>query len=362
MFILFASPKAYIEKLTNYERTSCSLTYFEQYNCLTVERTVINYLIENCTLIEYLSLSIDVTVQIPLLVRQLRNLRELNLNIPNDRLRCCFRNLATIFQSIGERAIKLRVNGLPVKSLADKKVNKFKVDREEIYTITYEQLQTSNKLLDYGIDDLRFYFNNFKEIEITEKTLHVIKPLFIYDLVLKRVRKMTYHFKNRNSASYFIDNFFPKIPNLEHLFVAEIENLTENQLNKLPVLFPQVTFLELHAYKSVSFPIEFIGSFSQLQTIIIKNNGFIKEANFHRIIEKLSYLTSIEVDPIYAELFSFVEQRSKAHPEVVCHLHHFSIDEVKNSPVHFNNICIENHYWPDIHYFEPFNGHNYQFD
>lgn len=97
---------------------------------------------------------------------------------------------------------------------------------------------------------------------------------------------MTYHFSNRNSANYFFEKFFPKIPNLEHLFIAEIENLTTSQLDQLPVLFPKISNLELHSYKPVEFRIEFIQHFEYLQILVIQSSGFLKD-NLHNIVKDL---------------------------------------------------------------------------
>lgn len=135
----------------------------------------------------------------------------------------------------------------------------------------------------------------FSEIEITEKAPVICRLLFLYDdLVLKRLKKMTYHFKNRNSANYFFDTFFRKMPNLEHLFIAEIENLSEEQLNKLPVLFPRLTNLEMHAYRPLEFLIEFIRDLPYLQTLVIRSNGFVR-MSLHHIVKGLQYLTNFEI-------------------------------------------------------------------
>lgn len=118
--------------------------------------------------------------------------------------------------------------------------------------------------------------------------------LFHHDLILKRLKKMTFHFKNRNTANYLFDKFFEKMPNLEHLFIAEIENLTEEQVNKLPVLFPKLTNLEMHAYRPVEFPIEFIRDLPYLQTLVIRSNGFL-QTSLHHIVKDLQYLTNLEI-------------------------------------------------------------------
>lgn len=145
-----------------------------------------------------------------------------------------------------------------------------------------------------GRHQLNFGFLFFAEIEITEKTPTIIRPMIFYDLVLKRLRKMTYHYKNRNSSNFFFDMLFPKVPGLVHLFIAEVENLTEEQLNKLPALFPLLTNLEMHAYKSDTFPIDFIGQFEYLQILVIKSNGFLRE-HLHEVVKDLQYLINFEI-------------------------------------------------------------------
>lgn len=115
---------------------------------------------------------------------------------------------------------------------------------------------------------------------------------------------MTYHFKNRNSAKYFFDAFFQKLPNVVHLFVAEVENLTEEQFNQLPRLFPQLTNLEMHAYKPVVFPIDFIREFRLLQILVIQSNGFLRE-RLHEIVKDMEYLTNLEIGIVYLLCSSF---------------------------------------------------------
>ena len=84
------------------------------------------------------------------------------------------------------------------------------------------------------------------------------------------------------------------MPNVVHLFIAEVENLSEEQLNKLPSLFPQLINLEMHAYKPIAFPIEFIREFRLLQIFVVQSNGFLRD-RLHEIVKDMPYLTNLEI-------------------------------------------------------------------
>ena len=137
------------------------LKYFEQYHHSCVDRSLINILLIACPKIEYLSLSLGNALKIPQLVQNLAGLRELNLNIPNDKLKFCWKYKPTIFKAIAKRDVVFRINGLPVKR-TNTRTTRFRVDPDELYLITYEQLSLANQLNDYSMDELKFYFNNFK--------------------------------------------------------------------------------------------------------------------------------------------------------------------------------------------------------
>lgn len=140
---------------------SYPLRYFEQYHYSCVDRTFLDLLLTACPALEYLTLSLNNTSKIPRLIQRMANLKELNLNIPNEFLKSCFKHKPAIFKKIGKRDVCVRINGLAVRK-ADVRTAKFRVDPDELYLITYEQLCKSNQLTDYSRDELEFYFNNFK--------------------------------------------------------------------------------------------------------------------------------------------------------------------------------------------------------
>lgn len=329
-----------------------NLEYFEHYHYSIVDRNLVDFLIKHCPLIERLTLSLNNLAKISYMVQRFTNLKEINLNIPNENLKFCFKYKETIFRTIANRGIMFRINGLIVKQ-TDINYHKFKIDPDELFLITYEKLSKVNELVGYDRSDLEFYFNNFKEIEIIEKTILPIKALFLYNLNLNRIRKMTYHFRNRNSCNYFFDVFFKKMPNIEHLFIAEVEKISEDHLNKLPILFPKLANLELHAYEPISFPIQFIGQLTFLQTLVIQSNGFLGES-LHEVVKDLQFLTNFEIDPIYSEIIDYVQKKSNQFKEIRCHLHPFS-SEIKTYPIRVNEVCRERHAWFDDHIFEEFN-------
>lgn len=158
---------AFIERIDNEciqlpAGTFYPLEYFEQYHYTCSDRSLLDFLLIACPSIEYLTLSLSNVSRIPQLVQSLASLKELNLNVPNEKLKFCFKFKSTIFKAIGKRDVIFRINGLPVKK-ADTRITKFRVDPDELYLITYEQLSLANQLDDEHCEnELQFYFNNFK--------------------------------------------------------------------------------------------------------------------------------------------------------------------------------------------------------
>ena len=96
-----------------------------------------------------------------------------------------------------------------------------------------------------------------------------------------------------------------------------------------------------------------------LQQIIIKSGGFIVTAGFHKVIRNLKYLSHLEVDPIYYELYDFLyEQLRKLW--VHCHLRAFASEPVER-PATIDSVCFQRHTVQDGFIFEYFNDHNYRF-
>lgn len=140
---------------------SYPLIYFEQYHYSCVDRTFLDLLMSSCPSLEYLTLSLNNTSKLPRLVQRTANLKELNLNIPNEFLKSCFKYKPNIFKKIGKRDVIVRINGLVLRK-SDTRTLHFQVDPDELFLITYEQLCRSNNLTDYSKEELEFYFNNFK--------------------------------------------------------------------------------------------------------------------------------------------------------------------------------------------------------
>lgn len=348
--------------------SSFPLGYLEQYHYMTMHRTVFDFLASHCrATLRRLTCTTNDPAACNRLVQNCVRLLELNLNIENQHLDAFFphrteaKQSVLFAQAIAERQLLLRINGLVVR-LPDSKPTKFAVDPDEVFLTTYDQLLTANELTGYSKNELRFYFNNFKEIEIAteQQPIQPIKHLVAYDLMLKRVKNLTFHFKNKSSCCYFFELFFRRLPNVEHLFIAEVENLTEYQLNKLPVLFPKLSNLELHVgRKDGRFALGFICKLTGLQRIIIKSGGFIVTAGFGEVIKNLKYLSHLEVDPIYYDLFDFLfEQLRKLW--VQCHLHAFTSDPVER-PATMDGVCFQRHTFNEGFIFEYFNDHNYRF-
>lgn len=340
-------------------RSSFPLQYLEMYHYLVLDRTVVDFLAVFCRAsLRCLTCTTADPAGFARLVENCTQLTELNLNIENQHLNAFFASKMKLWVS----GLRLRFNGLVVRE-SDDVPSKFHVDSDEVYLITYDQLLNANTLTGYSRNELRFYFNNFKEIEIAtdQQPIQPVKHLVAYDLILRRIKNVSFHFKNKSSCCYFFELFFRRLPNVMHLFIAEVENLTEYQLNKLPVLFPKLRNLELHVYQpNGRFPLEFIAKLHCLEKIIIKCDGFIRSSRFHRVIKDLKYLSHLEVDPIYYELYDFLFEQFRKLPRVQCHLHPFTSKLVER-PATMDGICFQRHPPKDGFIFEYFNDHNYRF-
>lgn len=335
------------------------LEYVEQYHYRALDWSLVEFLAVHCRdSLRCLTCTASDPAGFVRLVQNCGRLTELNLNIENQHLGAFF----AIKTKLWTEHRRLRFNGLPVRE-SDNVPAKFQVDPDEVMLITYDQLLKANSLTGYSRNELRFYFNNFREIEIAtdQQPIQPIKHLVAYDLMLRRIKNVSFHFKNKSSCCYFFEVFFRRLPNVEHLFIAEVENLTAYQLNKVPVLFPKVRNLELHVYRANGrFPLEFIGRLPDLQKIIIRCDGFIYKAGFHRVIKDLKYLSHLELDPVYYELFDFLFDQARRLPEVQCHLHEFTSKKVER-PATMDGICFQRHPPKDGFIFEYFNDHNYRF-
>lgn len=257
-----------------------SWTKFEHVGFKSCPMNILIYLVQRAPLIEELQLTLsDVTFVLSYLAI-FNKLKKLHLNITIDNFNNCLEQLESALPSIIDRNIQLKLNGLPF----------FDIDQRVFVDYPFKT-NYHNLCKNYDIDkeDLRYFFDNFRDVEILERSSAKIKSLKKFNL--NNVSKLKY--KCDENSKYLISKFFVRIPNLEHLIMFKIELLQQEQINSLTTLWPNLMSIDLSASSMLKLDTKFLESFKNLSEIKFENLNFLNETNFKFVIRRLIHLNQL---------------------------------------------------------------------
>ena len=279
------SSKHFMTPVFDEIHTQLNWTRFEHLNTDPCPSNVLDYVFENAPFIEELTLT-TLNIKFVASLDQLSKLKVLNMNIVPKHLEFCLEQIPLFSNIIIEKRLKLRVNGLPVFDL-----NHLKVFIDEPFKSNYYRLSRNYDLREK--DDLKYFFNNFTKIEMLDDTSTKMKTLKRFDLKLNNVKLIRYK-ANAQQSAYLFRKFFTRIPNLEELEISSVENLNQDLLNQLPVLWPNLMTIHLHASKMCRMDVKFFESFGSLSDISLENLNFHNDTNFKYVVRRLTHINQLK--------------------------------------------------------------------
>lgn len=245
-------------------------------------------------------------------LKKFAKLKKLNLNILPGHFTSCLNEFHALLPGLIAKGLTIRINGLLVQDLEASTVDDLRVFVDQPLKTTYQKL---NKTLMWPKDDVKYFFDNFSELEILEHTsskIHSLKRFRLSNVSVLRYRA-------DENSEYLFTKLFVKVPNLERLELSEVSNLEQSQFDLLPTLWPNLMSIDLRSTSMRRVDVKFLESFKCLCAIHFENLNFLNDACFQFVVNRAKFLNQlITVNCRFNQkkTYDFFMKKINKHPSV----------------------------------------------
>ena len=309
-----------LDELNNEDNIKIKWLDFELNGSMEISDYFFAFLIENCLLIENLSINLTDLDEAILLVRNLKSLKRLKFNCkikePTE-FKVKLEELIRLINDLSnkDRNLKVQFNGLELN--VNRQLNKYLIIKDqEFNNLYYFDLIKIDQLfrnMEIELPDLKSLFNWIKTIHIKQN----LKSLRILSFDLNFVNVKQLFFKAFDQDEKINDEhlrlLFNKLPFLQSIDIDYVQRLSQTTLNCLSNGWPSLKELNLSSNLKKEINLEFLSSLNRLERAEFFACKFEEQTDLNELIVGLKYFcylnitncdNLINVDKIYITMYT----------------------------------------------------------